>query len=249
MKPQRAPERAEGRSTESSGVFPVGNSSPQFGDLAFALHDARNMAAVLAANVDFVAATVRGDPRTELVQAVRDMEESAARLGDLLQGALTTSRGQAQRRPHPSAVKLAPVVARLIARLRSQAAARRLRFVVEGDEETRATIDVQLFERVVGNLLDNALRFAPAQTAIDVSYQMRNGMAVVAVADRGPGVPEDARDAIFSSYLGRGEADGDVHFGLGLAFCREVARRHGGDAWVFNRTSGGACFVVEVATG
>ena len=69
----------------------------------------------------------------------------------------------------------------------------------------------------------------------------------LAVGDRGRGVPEEAREDVFRSYRRRDSMGSDSHFGLGLAYCRKVAREHGGDAWVFNRAEGGACFVFEIA--
>jgi signal transduction histidine kinase len=77
-------------------------------------------------------------------------------------------------------------------------------------------------------LIDNALRYAPAGEPIEVATSRENGMAIVRVADRGPGVPPEERERIFERFH-RGKATSEVSgFGLGLAIGRELAERMGG---------------------
>jgi two-component system sensor histidine kinase KdpD len=123
---------------------------------------------------------------------------------------------------------------------------RGVRLVAAGAEEACALIDHGLFERAALNFIDNALRYSKPGDTIEIEYLAHGNRVVVAVADQGPGIPEDMRDAVFESDR-RQQTPSAGNFGLGLAFCREVARAHGGGAWVFNRTGGGACFVFEVA--
>ena len=105
-------------------------------------------------------------------------------------------------------------------------------------------------ERIVENLLDNAVSFSPPGGRITITIA-RNGRLVAArVADEGPGIPEDEREKVFRrfhSHRPEGEEYGN-HSGLGLAIGRTIAEAHGGSLTVEDDTSGlgGACLVLEL---
>ena len=98
---------------------------------------------------------------------------------------------------------------------------------------------------VLDLLLDNAVKYSPPGTPIDVSAKLETerGMVVITVADTGPGVPEEERLRIFEkSYRGsqhRLQTSGE---GLGLASARFMVECQGGEIWVNNRPQGGAAF-------
>jgi signal transduction histidine kinase len=176
-----------------------------------------------------------------------DIGESTRRLGALLRDALAVAQGY---RPQPTAVAplcVAPIVTSVAHQMRPTARGRGVRIVCSGGEDVLATVDPVVFERVVVNLLENAVRFSPARSAVEVEWVARGERMILAVGDRGPGVSDETRDALFESYRHRDQGGHGSHFGLGLAYCRQIARSHGGDAWVFNRSGGGACFVFEIA--
>jgi signal transduction histidine kinase len=107
----------------------------------------------------------------------------------------------------------------------------------------------RLLRRMMRNLLENARRHAPIES-IECSVQPGgDGGVRIEVCDRGPGVPGEERERIFEPFYRASGAseDADGGYGLGLALVRQIARRHGGEAWCVNRPGGGACFVVELA--
>jgi signal transduction histidine kinase len=167
-------------------------------------------------------------------------------MGALLREALVLLQGRPQRKSFPTALRVSPVVAALVERIAPMATSRGVRVVMGGMEEACACIDHGLFERAILNLVDNALRFSKPGDTVEIEYLVHNDRAVIAVADEGPGVPEGMRETIFESDRRAPKSANETNFGLGLAFCRAVARAHGGNSWVFNRVSGGACFVFEV---
>lgn len=75
------------------------------------------------------------------------------------------------------------------------------------------------------NLLDNAIRYAPAGSAIEVSLHARSGAAVLSVADDGPGIPPELRSRVFEGYYRIPGTPGEGS-GLGLAIVREIAGQH-----------------------
>lgn len=105
-----------------------------------------------------------------------------------------------------------------------------------------ATLCVQLF----GNLLENAAKYTPAGTRVDVAAHAGDGRLTVVVEDNGPGLPAGDPDRLFDKFQ-RGRAESDVTgAGLGLAICRAIARAHGGDVRASNRPGGGARFEVTL---
>ena len=102
-------------------------------------------------------------------------------------------------------------------------------------------------ERVVINLIANAVRHTPEGSAIEVTVASTDGGARLTVADRGPGVPDELKAAIFEAFdLGPNEAPHVGGTGIGLALVRGFVELHGGGVWVEDRPGGGAAFQVEL---
>ena len=102
-------------------------------------------------------------------------------------------------------------------------------------------IDGVLLEQVVINLLENAAKYAPPGSVIEVSASAGNKEVVVEVADRGQGIPVGEEVRIFDKfYRAKPAREGGV--GLGLTICRGIIEAHGGRIWAENRTGGGAVF-------
>lgn len=99
--------------------------------------------------------------------------------------------------------------------------------------------DALLLRQALGNLLDNAIGFAPAGSAIRMAVQRRGEWAVVAVCDSGSGIPAYAQDRVFERFYSLPRPDGAKSTGLGLPFVREVALLHGGSVTVANAAQGG----------
>jgi signal transduction histidine kinase len=101
-----------------------------------------------------------------------------------------------------------------------------------------AVADPDGVAQIVRVLLDNALRFAPPGTAVGVELTSDADSCVIAVHDRGPGVPDAESEQIFERFRRGTETGGEGGFGLGLAIARELARRMGGDVVLVGDTEG-----------
>ena len=114
------------------------------------------------------------------------------------------------------------------------------------DESVWAEADPGGVARIIRILVDNALRFTPPEAPVQVELRHENGFAEISVADRGPGVPADEREAIFERFR-RGSAQGNGGgFGLGLAIGREMAEKMGGSLALDPNGEPGARFVLRL---
>lgn len=107
-------------------------------------------------------------------------------------------------------------------------------------------MDALLIEQVLVNLLENAVRYAPADSPIDIRASYKDREACIEILDRGPGVPEKARERIFEKFY-RGNFENTEHqassgSGLGLAIARGILKAHEGPIGVKNREGGGSIF-------
>jgi two-component system sensor histidine kinase KdpD len=102
-------------------------------------------------------------------------------------------------------------------------------------------IDEVLIEQVLLNLLDNAIKYAPSASPIELSARALPDEVLVEVADRGPGIPPGDEQRIFEKFY-RARPAVAAGIGLGLTICRGIVEAHGGRIWADNREGGGAVF-------
>jgi signal transduction histidine kinase len=118
---------------------------------------------------------------------------------------------------------MVPFLQRRLDAHRAAADARRITLACESGV-TNAMFDVALVERILDNLLTNAVRHAPDGGLVRLTAQHRDGSLAIEVADSGAGVSPTMRERLFEPFV-TGRADGT---GLGLAIARELADAHGG---------------------
>jgi len=103
-------------------------------------------------------------------------------------------------------------------------------------------VDAVLIQQVVVNLLDNADKYSPEGQPIDISVEITPLGLSIAVADRGPGIPEDMRQKIFDKFFRIHAESAQSGVGLGLSICRAIVEAHGGEIIVTDRNGGGTVF-------
>jgi PAS domain S-box-containing protein len=112
-------------------------------------------------------------------------------------------------------------------------------------EAVMAEVDAPKVERIVANLLANAVKHTPPGTEICIRVEKRGEGVHIIVDDRGPGVPEEHRRAIFDVFnRGRAQSTHTSGTGIGLSLVSQFAALHGGLVWVEENPGGGASFRV-----
>ncbi|HUL11070.1 MAG TPA: sensor histidine kinase KdpD [Methylococcaceae bacterium] len=109
-------------------------------------------------------------------------------------------------------------------------------------------VDVALIQQVMLNLLDNALKYSPPETPIDIIAEVSPYALKITVEDRGPGIPEGLEQKIFEKFFQVHAESAQSGVGLGLAICKAIIEAHGGEIHATNRETGGACFQIILPT-
>jgi two-component system sensor histidine kinase KdpD len=180
-------------------------------------------------------------PRASRLDLVRSIYEEAHRLDRLLKNLLDMMRlegGALQLKKdwHPFDEIVGSALTRLERRLRDH----RVHIQVPADLPL-IQVDAVLIEQVIINLLENAVKYAPLHSSIDLSASTRDGALLFEIADRGPGLPPGDEQRIFDKFY-RVASSQEGGVGLGLTICRGIIEAHGGQIWAENRPGGGAVF-------
>lgn len=110
-------------------------------------------------------------------------------------------------------------------------------------------IDAVLIERVLWNLIDNALKYSPAATPVEIAVRQAGEHLEILVCDRGPGIAPEQANALFEAFR-RGRVESEIPgVGLGLSIARTIAEAHGGDLAYRPRHGGGSCFALRLPLG
>jgi len=201
------------------------------------------------------AETLRDGALGEPATAARFTERillQCKRLQALLADLLTLSRLESlERAPQREPVDLPALVQRAVELMGKAAEEKRVEVRVEVQEVPpvpRLAGDAEVLERLVVNLLDNAIKYNRPEGRVTVRVQARDGQVMLEVADTGIGIPQDALARIFERFYrvdkGRSREEGGT--GLGLAIVKHVAQAHGGQVDVESRLGQGSTFRVRL---
>ncbi len=180
--------------------------------------------------------------RQRLAATIVDEAAQLTRLTDnTLQLARLGAGSLAVRRDWESAEEIVGTVLR---RARQRDPSRRLRTRVQPDLPL-LQVDALLLVQLLDNLVDNALKHAGESGPVEIVARRVGNELVLAVRDRGPGVPLAQRDRIFEAFQ-RGAQAGPRGAGVGLTVCRAIARAHGGELRYRARSHGGSSFELVV---
>jgi two-component system sensor histidine kinase KdpD len=185
-------------------------------------------------------------PAAEIAGAIhQSARRMSALVGNLLDMArLESGLVQLNRQWQP----LEEVVGSALHAIRPALGSRTVRVVLPEDLPM-VNIDAVLIERVLVNLLENAGKYTPPDTPIEVGAGHSSDMVELWIDDYGPGLPKGSEEAIFSKFERGRKESATPGVGLGLAICRAIAQAHGGTVQGVTRADGGARFILRLPCG
>jgi two-component system sensor histidine kinase CreC len=187
-------------------------------------------------------------PESDRDRFLTNILEQEQRMRDLVDRMLALADLQhRQGLKNPESVDLASLATKVAASREPQATQRAVSLVVEGAAGAMVRGEAFLLEQALGNLVDNAISFAPRYSEVHISVRSEGNGLHMDVSDLGPGLPDFAVDKVFTPFFSLPRPDGEAKgTGLGLCFVREVALLHGGHASLANRPGGGATSRIEL---
>jgi signal transduction histidine kinase len=142
-------------------------------------------------------------------------------------------------------VDIAKLVRERLDILEAAARARSLNLTRSIDERCRARVVPTLFERVIDNLIGNAIKYSEESGTIDVEVRQGDGRVEILVRDNGPGIPDEHRARVFDRFF-RVPGSSGTGAGLGLALVKEVVDWHGGCIRIESERGVGSTFEVSL---
>ncbi|KQV81175.1 DUF4118 domain-containing protein [Rhizobacter sp. Root1221] len=216
--------------------------------LAAISHDLRTPLAALVSMADTLAMTAGGGSGrpAEIAQAMR---EAAFRMSSQVSNLLDMARlqsGQVQLRLQW--LPLEEALGGAIRAMQSTLDPGRVRVRLPNDLPL-VHVDPALFERVLCNLLENAAKYTPPGTSIDVGAAVAGDRIRIVLDDQGPGLPAQREEVIFEMFERGRKESATPGVGLGLAICRAIVEAHGGTIRGETRSGGGARFIIDIPRG
>jgi two-component system sensor histidine kinase KdpD len=209
-------------------------------------HDLRTpLAAIAGASSSLLEAPPDQKPeaRRELLQTIVEESRRLGRLVDNLldMTRLTSGTVALNKQWHV----LEEIVGSALARLRRELEHHAVRVDIPGDLPL-LFLDGVLMEQAFVNLLENAARYTPAGSRIEITARVADKRVEIRVADDGPGLPPGSESRVFEKFFRGSTATGDGRrgAGLGLAICQAIIQAHRGQISARNRPGGGAEFVI-----
>lgn len=212
---------------------------------ALIVHDLRNPLSAIVGNVQLLEEVLDGSQIPIVGQCLSDLSELSAHTLSLVAGLLDVEEFEGGLlQSHPEEIDVHSFVARMPAFYKTATDARKLTMEVTCPEGLIARFDRQLIGRILENLLDNSVRYAPRGGRVALRVATQGATLLVEVGNDGPPIPLAERDRMFERYYRlEGRRPGArANRGLGLYFCRLAANAHEGSISVKETVALPACF-------
>jgi two-component system OmpR family sensor kinase len=192
--------------------------------IADAAHELRTPLTALHLQIQLAERAGNDAERDAALERLKGGTERATRLVEQLLALARSEPDAAERRP--VRVDLTALAREVVAEHAPIAASRRLDLGFSGADSAIVEGDRDALAILLGNLVDNAIRYVPEGGRIDVTARRDGAFGELSVADDGPGIPVEERERVFDRFYRGRDASGNGS-GLGLAIVREIADRHG----------------------
>ena len=184
-------------------------------------------------------------------QMYADIYDDAMWLINLVENLLSVSRlEQGRMNLHLTTELIDEVVAEALRHINRKCAEYHFH-VQSSDDYLLAQMDAKLIVQVLINILDNAMKYTPPGSDIEIGWKQEGKFIYISVADNGPGIPDQAKPHIFDMFYSASNqiADSRRSMGLGLALCKSIVNAHGGEIVVSDHKPHGSIFTFSVPAG
>lgn len=210
------------------------------------IHDLRSPISATLGSLDVLQDFIEGEGHNELAQqALRIARNGAKRVLNLVEAMLDVIRMQSGRlNLNPSQLDLNALIDQIILDFQHQSQQYGITLRNEASQGLpKINADQGKLQRVMNNLVENALKFTPRGGEVVVKTEISNSGIIVHVEDSGLGIPDEYREKIFERFVQVPDQVGRQQgIGLGLTFCRLVIEAHRGKIWADSRPGGGSIF-------
>jgi signal transduction histidine kinase len=217
--------------------------------LGIAAHDLRNPLEVIQTYSEFLIEDAAGVLDEEQTGFIRKIYSSSAYMLNLVNDFLDYSKIEAGRLDlNLTRVDLAQILERVVEQSRVIAEKKQIRIISDiSDELPEMILDESKIEQVLNNLIGNALKFSPGESAIEIGAKVQDREMVLTVRDNGPGIAAEEAETLFSPFIkGKARATGgEKSSGLGLAIVKKIVEGHGGRIALETEFGKGTVFYVS----
>jgi two-component system OmpR family sensor kinase len=218
--------------------------------MADASHELRTPIAIIQGEADV--ALARNRDAVDYRESIEVMQRAARKLTRIVQNLFLLARGDAGRYPTSmTRFYVGDVVADCVRGMQSVAQARGVALTSSAPEDMVIVADEELINRLVLNLVENAVKFTPVGGRVHVDVQTEHGACAIRVTDTGIGIPPADQERIFERFFrgDRARPQNAGGAGLGLPIARWIAEVHGGELQLEHSDAGGSVFVARLPWG
>ncbi len=215
------------------------------------VHDLRSPLTVLQGSLDMMANAVR-DRKLDKVRLLAQMARRGSdRMLRMVNELLDISKLESGELPvHPEGVEAATLFKEVVTRLNPLSKEAHVAITLETAQALPPLyVDVKLIERILHNLVDNAIKFTPDHGDIRLWAREdleHTDMLLVGVTDTGPGVPPEEQPHLFEKFQQTSVTGRRVGTGLGLPFCKLAVEAHDGEIWIESEVGRGSTFSMRL---
>lgn len=178
----------------------------------------------------------------ELTPIVENIREQSEKLDFLIRSLVKTSRLESEvLMLQPKRQSVDPMLKAVVSGAQEEAAKKQIRIILE-DTEAESCFDRKWTEEAVGNLVDNAIKYSPSNSEINISVKDYEMFTAVNVKDSGIGIREEEQAQIFERFYRSPEVAEEKGMGIGLYLVREIAARQNGYVKVRSKYGAGSTF-------
>ena len=214
-------------------------------------HDLRTPLTSISGNADNLLSNHQKMDDQAKMRAYQDIYDDSMWLINLVENLLAVTRIEGGQVHLTQSVELMDEVITEALRHCSRKSKEHTIRVSASQELILARIDAKLMVQVLINLVNNAIKYTPAGSVIEIYTEKKDGQVIVSVADDGPGIPDEQKGRVFEMfYTGANKiADSRRSLGLGLSLCKSIVTAHGGAIWVADNHPSGAIFTFTLPAG